>query len=116
MSLKPDNRTITDEQLDRGLEVLREQQARLEATPAGHAIVDGDYIVLDLQGTLDGAPLEGTKKDGQLHKVGSHASVLGLEIDSHVGGRKRERRSKFPSRTQTVIPILALPARRLYSP
>ncbi len=88
MSLKPDNRTITDEQLDRGLEVLREQHARLEATPTGHAIVDGDYIVLDLQGTLDGTPLEGTKKEGQLHKVGSHASVLGLEIDSHVGGKK----------------------------
>ena len=31
ISLKPDNRTVTDEQLDRGLEVLREQQARLEA-------------------------------------------------------------------------------------
>jgi trigger factor len=88
ISLKPDKRTVTDEQLDRGLEVLREQQARLEATPAGHTIVDGDYIVLDVQGTLDGAPLEGTKKEGQLHKVGSHASVLGLEIDSHVGGKK----------------------------
>jgi len=88
ISLKPDKRTVTDEQLDRGLEVLREQQARLEATPAGHIIVDGDYIVLDLQGLLDGAPLEGTKKEGQLHKVGSHASVLGLEIDSHVGGKK----------------------------
>ena len=88
ISLKPDKRTVTDEQLDRGLEVLREQQARLEATAAGHTIVDGDYIVLDLHGTLDGAPLEGTKKEGQLHKVGSHASVLGLEIDSHVGGKK----------------------------
>jgi len=88
ISLKPDNRTVTDEQLNRGLEVLREQQARLEAVPAGHIIVDGDYIVLDVQGTLDGAPLEGTKKEGQLHKVGSHASVLGLEIDSHVGGKK----------------------------
>jgi trigger factor len=88
ISLKPDNRTVTDEQLDRGLEVLREQQARLEAVPAGHLIVDGDYIVLDIQGALDGAPLEGTKKEGQLHKVGSHASVLGLEIDSHVGGKK----------------------------
>jgi trigger factor len=88
ISLKPDKRTVTDEQLDRGLEVLREQQARLEATPAGHTVVDGDYIVLDLQGLLDGAPLEGTKKEGQLHKVGSHASVLGLEIDSHVGGKK----------------------------
>ena len=88
ISLKPDKRTVTDEQLDRGLEVLREQQARLEAAPAGHTIVDGDYIVLDIQGTLDGAPLEGTKKEGQLHKVGSHASVLGLDIDSHVGGKK----------------------------
>ena len=88
ISLKPDKRTVTDEQLDRGLEVLREQQARLEAAPTGHTIVDGDYIVLDIQGTLDGAPLEGTKKEGQLHKVGSHASVLGLDIDSHVGGKK----------------------------
>jgi len=88
ISLKPDKRTVTDEQLDRGLEVLREQQARLEAAPAGHTIVDGDYIVLDIHGTLDGAPLEGTKKEGQLHKVGSHASVLGLDIDSHVGGKK----------------------------
>ena len=88
ISLKPDKRTVTEEQLDRGLEVLREQQSRLEAVPSDHAIVDGDYIVLDLQGTLDGAPLEGTKKEGQLHKVGSRASVLGLEIDSHVGGKK----------------------------
>jgi len=88
ISLKPDKRTVTDEQLERGLEVLREQQARLEAVPAGHIIVDGDYLVLDVEGALDGAPLEGTKKEGQLHKVGSHASVLGLEIDSHVGGKK----------------------------
>jgi trigger factor len=88
ISLKPDKRTVTEEQLDRGLEVLREQQARLEATSPGHTIVDGDYIVLDMQGTLDGAPLEGTKKEGQLHKVGSHASVLGLEIDPHVVGKK----------------------------
>ena len=88
ISLKPDKRTVTDEQLDRGLEVLREQQARLEAAPSNHTIVDGDYIVLDMQGLLDGAPLEGTKKEGQLHKVGSHAAVLGLEIDSHVGGKK----------------------------
>ncbi len=88
ISLKPDKRTVTDDQLDRGLDVLREQQARLEAVPAGHTVVDGDYLVLDVQGTLDGALLEGTKKEGQLHKVGSHASVLGLEIDPHVGGKK----------------------------
>ncbi len=88
ISLKPDKRTVTEEQLARGLEVLREQQARLEAAPAGHVIAEGDYIVLDVQGTLDGAPLDGTKKEGQLHKVGSNVSILGVEIDSQVMGKK----------------------------
>jgi trigger factor len=87
ISLKPDKRTVTDEQINRGLEVLREQHARLDAAPAGHAIDDGDYVILDLEGSLDGKPLEGTKKDGQLHKVGSNAAILGLEIDRHVTGK-----------------------------
>ena len=88
ISLKPDKRTVTDEQITRGLDVLREQHARLDAAPAGHVVKDGDYIILDLEGSLDGKPLEGTKKDGQLHKVGSNAAVLGLEIDPHVAGKQ----------------------------
>jgi trigger factor len=87
ISLKPDKRTVTDEQINRGLDVLREQHARLDAAPAGHTIADGDYVILDLEGSLDGKLLEGTKKDGQLHKVGSNAALLGLEIDRHVAGK-----------------------------
>jgi len=89
ISLKPDKRTVTDEQVNRGLEVLREQHARLDAAPSGHAIGAGDYVILDLEGFLDGRPLEGTKKQSQLHKVGSNAAILGLEIDRHVT-EKRE--------------------------
>ena len=89
ISLKPDKRTVTDEQVNRGLEVLREQHARLDAAPSGHAIGAGDYVILDLAGFLDGRPLEGAKKEGQLHKVGSNAAILGLEIDRHVT-EKRE--------------------------
>jgi len=88
ISLKPDKRTVTDEQITRGLEVLREQQARLEAAPAGHQVVDGDYVVLDVEGTLEGKPLDGTKKEGHLHKVGANAALLGLQIDSHLLGKK----------------------------
>jgi trigger factor len=79
---------VTDEQLDRALEVLREQQARLDAAPAGTVLAEGDYAVVDLEGFLDGAPLEGTKKEGQLHKVGSKAALLGIEIDAHLIGKK----------------------------
>lgn len=87
ISLKPDKRTVTEEQLDRALDVLREQQARLEAAPAGTPLGDGDFAVVDLEGFLDGAPLEGTKKEGQLHKVGSKAALLGIEIDSYLSGK-----------------------------
>lgn len=88
LSLKPDTRTVTKEQLTRGLEVLREQQARLEAAPAGHVVTDGDYVVVDVEGTLDGTALEGTKKEGHLHKVGSNAALLGLQIDQYLTGKK----------------------------
>jgi trigger factor len=88
ISLKPDKRTVTDEQIIRGLEVLREQHARLDAAPVGHVIGGGDYVIVDLEGSLDGKPLEGTKKDGQLHKVGSNAAILGLEIDRHLAGKR----------------------------
>jgi trigger factor len=88
ISLKPDKRTVTDEQLDRALAVLREQHARLDAAPAGTALAEGDYAVVDLEGFLDGAPLEGTKQEGRLHKVGSKGMLLGIEIDAHLVGKK----------------------------
>lgn len=88
ISLKPDKRTVTDEQVDRALEVLREQHARLDAASPGTALAEGDYAIVDLEGFLDGTPLDGTKKEGQLHRVGSKAALLGIEIDAHLIGKK----------------------------
>jgi len=87
ISLKPDKRSVTDEQVTKGLDVLREQHARLDAAPAGHRVAEGDFVVLSLAGHLDGQPLEGTTKEGHLHRVGSKATLLGLEIDSHLLGK-----------------------------
>jgi trigger factor len=88
ISLKPDSRTVTDEQVDRALEVLREQQAKLDAAPPGTPLANGHFAVLDLEGFLDGSSLEGTKKEGHLHKVGSNAALLGIEIDALLLGKK----------------------------
>ena len=88
ISLKQDQRTVTDEQVQKALEVLREQMAQLHPAPTGTALADGDFAVLDIAGTLDGTPLDGTTKDGHLHKMGSHASVLGLDIEAHLAGKK----------------------------
>ena len=87
MTLQQDKRTVSDEQVDRALGVLREQQAQLDALPAGATLAEGDYAVVSLEGFLDGNPLEGTKKENHLHKVGSKAPLLGIEIDPHLVGK-----------------------------
>lgn len=96
ISLKPDKRTVADEQLARALEVLREQQARLDAAPDGTPLAEGDYAVVDLEGFLDGTPLDGTKKEGQLYRVGSKAALLGIEIDAHLLGKKEKDIVEIP--------------------
>lgn len=96
ISLKPDKRTVTDEQIDRALEVLRERQARLEAAPDGSALAEGEYAVVDLEGFLDGASLEGTKKEGHMHRVGSKAALLGIDIDAHLPGKKEGEAVEIP--------------------
>jgi trigger factor len=88
ISLKPDKRVVTDEQVAQTLDVLREQHAQLHAAPSGTAVGEGDYAVLDVEGFVDSAPLEGAKKEGHLHKVGSKTPVLGIEVDQAFLGKK----------------------------
>ena len=96
ISLKPDKRTVTDEQVTGTLEVLRERQAQLEAAPAGTALAEGDYAILDVEGFLDQAPVEGAKQAGQLHKVGSNAPILGIEVDAALVGKKEGELVEIP--------------------
>lgn len=88
ISLKQDQRTVTDEQVQKALEVLREQMAQLHPAPTGTTLAEGDFAVVDIEGALDGSALDGTSKTGHLHKIGSHASVLGIDIEPHLVGKK----------------------------
>jgi trigger factor len=96
ISLKPDKRTVTDEQIDKALEVLREQMAQLHPVVPGSALTEGDYAVLDLEGFLDGQALQGTKKEGHLHKAGSKMSILGIDVDRHVIGKQESDVVEIP--------------------
>lgn len=87
ISLKKDERSVTDEQLEKALGVLREQQAQLHAAPAGSTIGENDFAVVDIQGFLDQAPLDGTQKQGHLHRMGSKVPVLGLDLDQALAGK-----------------------------
>ncbi|MCH8040587.1 MAG: trigger factor [Nitrospinae bacterium] len=87
ISLKPDSRTVTEDQVNQTIESLREKHARLEAAPAGTPLGDGMFAVVSVEGFLDGVPVEGSKKEGHLHQVGSKEAVLGLDIDEALLGK-----------------------------
>ncbi|MDT7042615.1 trigger factor [Candidatus Nitronereus thalassa] len=87
ISLKPDPRTVSDEDVDKALENLRQSQARIDAAPAETTLDEGLLAVVNIEGFLDGEPVEGSKKDGHLHNVGSNEPVLGIKIDEALMGK-----------------------------
>ncbi len=87
ISLKKDSRTVTDEQLAQTLEALRQQQGQLDAAPADTVLGEGEFAVLDVQGSVNGVALEHAKTEGHVHRVGSKELVLGLEVDTHLLGK-----------------------------
>lgn len=96
ISLKPDRRTVTDEQVDEAIESLRERQAQLHQAPQGRQLAEGDFAVLDVEGFLELTPVDGTKKEGQLHKIGSKTPILGIQVDDALIGKKEGEFVEIP--------------------
>jgi trigger factor len=96
LSLKPDSRTVTEEQIDQALQTLREQQAQVEAAPDDAVLSEGMYAIVTLEGLLDGEPVEGAQKTGHLHHVGSNASILGVEVDKSLIGKRAGEQVEIP--------------------
>jgi trigger factor len=86
ISLKKDARSVTDDQVDQALQTLREQQAQIDAVSQGTPLKDGLYAVLTVEGFVDNQPVEGSQKNGHLHKLGSKTPILGVELDDHLIG------------------------------
>jgi trigger factor len=87
---------VTDAQVDAELEKLRDSVASLETVE--RAAQDGDFVVLDFVGTVDGDPFEGGEARGYLLELGSDRLVEGFEqqLVGAAGGEEREVRVTFP--------------------
>jgi trigger factor len=78
-----------DEAVDRELQTLRERFARLETVD--RASQDGDFVVVDFVGKLDGVPFEGAEAKGQMLEIGSGHFIPGFEeqiIDMKTGDER----------------------------
>lgn len=89
---------ITDAVVDKYIDSLREQHARLVAVEEGE-VQEKDLAVVDFSGTVDGEPFQGSEAENYSLQIGSKTFIEGFEeqLLGATRGEKREVRVTFPS-------------------
>ncbi|OGA64661.1 MAG: trigger factor [Betaproteobacteria bacterium RIFCSPLOWO2_12_FULL_68_20] len=87
---------VDDAALDRTIEILRKQRTRF--VPAGRAGRDGDRLVVDFEGTIDGTPFEGGRAVGLAFTLGERRMLPEFEAAARgmAAGETRSFAVKFP--------------------
>jgi trigger factor len=85
-----------DEEIDAEIEQLRDRTAKLETVE--RAAADGDFVVMDYLGTLDGEPFAGGEGRDQMIELGSGRLVPGFEeqLSGAQAGDERTVTITFP--------------------
>ncbi|HEY0130710.1 MAG TPA: trigger factor [Allosphingosinicella sp.] len=82
----------TPEEVDAAIARLVEGQKSFEPAPAGEAAEEGDLVVIDYEGSVDGEPFEGGKGESMRVELGSGRLIPGFE-DQLVGAKANEQRT-----------------------
>jgi trigger factor len=87
-----------DEEVDAQLKRIASQQKRHEDAPEGHPAVEGDLVVLDFRGTVDGVAFDGGTGEGMDVELGSGRLIPGFEaqLEGIKVGESRDLNVTFP--------------------
>jgi trigger factor len=87
-----------DDAVDREVEALRDRLARLE-TVEGATAENGDFVVMDYLGKIDGEPFEGGEGRDQVLELGSGRLIPGFEeqLTGAKAGEERVLELSFPA-------------------
>ncbi len=92
---------VTDELIDKEIDQVRERNSRL-VTVEDRAVENGDTVVIDFEGFVDGVAFEGGKAEGYNLAIGSGNFIPGFEeqIVGHSTGEEFSINVKFPENYQ----------------
>ena len=92
-----EEKEVPEEIVDTEVERIREGFARLE--PVDREAADGDLVVMDFEGFVDGSPFEGGAAEEQSLTLGSGQFIPGFEeqLVGVKGGEERELKVTFPA-------------------
>ncbi len=87
---------VAEDVVEREVERIREGFARLE--PVGRAAAEGDVLLIDFEGLIDGKAFEGGKASDYLLELGGGQLVEGFEeqLGGAAAGEEREVEVSFP--------------------
>ncbi|MCV2366280.1 trigger factor [Paucibacter sp. DJ1R-11] len=85
---------VTDEAIDKTVDILRKQRRTFAQRAAAEAATDGDRVTIDFEGKLDGEPFAGGKADGFQFIIGEGQMLEAFE--KAVRGMKVGESKTFP--------------------
>lgn len=83
IEVKKDKVRVTKEEISAEVDKIRQRNARI-ITITDAPAAEGDEVVIDYEGSIDGVPFEGGKAEKQNLKLGSHTFIDGFE-DALIG-------------------------------
>jgi trigger factor len=87
LTVEPNNQEI-----DEALERLVAGQKSFDPAPASYKAAQGDLVIMDYEGKVDGEPFEGGKGDGMSVEIGTGRLIPGFE-DQLVGVKANEQKT-----------------------
>ncbi len=92
LEVKKEKIEITDDQVDKNIEQILENQAKLEDVVLIRDLKNGDFADIDFKGFIDGEPLENGAAQGHVLEIGSDSFIPGFE-QGLIGMKPQESKS-----------------------
>lgn len=89
ITLKQDKRKLGDEDVDKAMQILRQQHAQLEVVREDRGIVEGDFVKVQVEALEGGTPIAAIKPESPLLRIGEKIPVLGQVLDEALLGQKK---------------------------
>jgi trigger factor len=88
-TLKQDKREITEEELDKAMQVLRHQHAQIETVPEDREIAAEDIVQVAIERVEGANAPGGFKPETHLIRVGDKTPIYGAVLDDAILGKKK---------------------------
>jgi trigger factor len=85
---------VTEEAIDKTVDILRKQRRTFSQRPSAEAAVDGDRVTVDFEGKIDGEPFDGGRAQDFQFVVGEGQMLQ--EFEAAVKGMKVGESKTFP--------------------